>query len=66
MTPDPLDPHLLSSLNQTFGSSQEVAKAFEDDLFPAYSNVMNLKPISSSGGRWVFLLNDTNLAMTNE
>ena len=66
VTPDPLDPHLLSSLNQTFGSSQEVAKDFEDDLFPAYSNVMNLKPVSSSGGRWVFLLNDTNLAMTND
>ena len=66
VTPDPLDPHLLSSLNQTFGSYQEVAKDFEDDLFPAYSNVMSLKPVSSSGGRWVFLLNDTNLAMTNE
>ena len=66
VTPDPLDPHLLSSLNQTFGSDQEIAKDFEDDLFPAYSNVMNLKPIVSSGGRWVFLLNDTNLAMLNE
>jgi hypothetical protein len=66
VTPDPLNPHLLSLLNQTFGSSQEVVKAFEDDLFPAYSNVMNLKPISSSGGRWVFLLNDTNLAMRND
>jgi hypothetical protein len=66
VTPDPLNPHLLSSLNQTFGTNQEVAKAFEDDLFPAYSNVMNLKPIASSGGRWVFLLNNTNLAMLNE
>ena len=64
VTPDPLDPHLLSSLNQTFGSYQEIAKDFEDDLFPAYSNVMSLEPVSSSGGRWVFLLNDTNLAMT--
>jgi len=27
---------------------------------------MNLKPVNSTGGRWVFLLNDTNLAMTNE
>jgi hypothetical protein len=66
VTPDPLNPHLLSSLNQTFGSNQQVAKAFEEDLFPAYSNVMSLKPVSSSGGRWVFLLNDTNLAMLNE
>ncbi len=66
VTPDPLNLHLLSSLNHTFGSNQQVAKAFEDDLFPAYSNVMNLKPVSSSGGRWVFLLNDTNLAMTND
>ncbi len=66
VTPDPLDPYLLSSLNQTFGSYQKVAKAFEDDLFPAYSNVMSLKPVSSSGGRWVFLLNDTNLALTND
>ena len=66
MTPDPLNPHLLSSLNQTFGSNQEVARAFEGDLFPAYSNVMNLKPIASSGGRWVFLLNDTNLGLLNE
>jgi len=66
VTPDPLNPHLLSSLNQTFGSDQQVAKAFEGDLFPAYSNVMNLKPIASSGGRWVFLLNDTNLGLLNE
>jgi hypothetical protein len=66
VTPDPLDPHLLLSLNQTFGSSQQVARDFEDDLYPAYSNVMNLEPISSSAGRWVFLLNDTNLAMTND
>jgi len=66
VTPDPLNPHLLASLNQTFGSNQQVAKAFEGDLFPAYSNVMNLKPISSSGGRWVFLLNNTNLSMLNE
>jgi len=66
VTPDPLDPHLLSSLNQTFGPSQTVAKAFDTDLFPAYSNVMNLKPVSSLGGRWVFLLNDTNLAMMND
>jgi hypothetical protein len=64
--PDPLDPHLLSSLNQTFGSSQQVARDFEDDLYPAYSNVMSLEPVSSSGGRWVFLINDTNLAMTND
>ena len=27
---------------------------------------MNLRPVSSSGGRWVFLLNDTNLATLNE
>jgi hypothetical protein len=27
---------------------------------------MSLKPVSSSGGRWVFLLNDTNLAMAND
>ena len=66
VTPNPLDPHLLSSLNQTFGSYQKVAKDFEDDLFPAFSNVVTLEPISSSGGRWVFLLNDTNLAMTND
>jgi hypothetical protein len=37
VTPDPLDPHLLASLNGTFGSSQQVAKAFEVDLCPAYS-----------------------------
>jgi hypothetical protein len=66
VTPDPLDPHLLASLNQTFGSSQEIAKDFEEDLFPAYSNVMSLEPVSSSGGRWVFLLNDTNVAMMND
>jgi hypothetical protein len=66
VTPDPLDPHLLSSLNQTFGSSQQVARDFEDDLYPAYSSVMSLKPLSSSGGIWVFLLNDTNLAMAND
>jgi hypothetical protein len=66
VTPNPLDPHLLLSLNQTFGSSQQVARDFEDDLYPAYSNVMSLEPVSSSGGKWVFLLNDTNLAMTND
>jgi hypothetical protein len=66
VTPDPLNPHLLSALNNTFGSYQQVAKDFENDLYPAYSSVMSLKPLSSSGGRWVFLLNDTNLAMTND
>ncbi len=66
VTPDPLDPHLLSSLNQTFGSYPQIAHDFEDDLYPAYSNVMSLEPVSSSGGRWVFLLNDTNLAVANE
>jgi hypothetical protein len=39
---------------------------FQNDLFPAYSTVMNLKAVNSSGGRWVFLLNDTNLATLNE
>jgi hypothetical protein len=66
VTPDPLDPHLLSSLNRTFGSYPQIAHDFEDDLYPAYSNVMSLEPVSSAGGRWVFLLNDTNLAMTND
>jgi hypothetical protein len=66
VTPDPLDPHLLSSLDRTFGPSPQITRDFEDDLFPAYSNVMSLKPVSASVGRWVFLLNDTNLAMANE
>jgi hypothetical protein len=66
VTPDPLNPHLLSSLNETFGQYPEVLHDFEEDLYPAYSQVMNLKPVSSAGGKWVFLLNDTNLAMLNE
>ena len=66
VTPDSLDPHLLSSLNQTFGPYPKIVHDFEDDLYPAYSNVMSLEPVSSTGGRWVFLLNDTNLAMTND
>jgi glutathione synthase/RimK-type ligase-like ATP-grasp enzyme len=43
-----------------------VVHDFENDLFPAYSSVMTLKPVSSSGGKWVFLLNDTDLAMLNQ
>jgi hypothetical protein len=66
VTPDPLDPHLLASLNETFGQYPEVIHDFQSDLFPAYSSVTSLKPVSSTGGRWVFLLNDTNLAMLNE
>jgi hypothetical protein len=66
VTPDPLNPHLLASLNATFGQYPEVVRDFRNDLFPAYSYVMNLKPVSSSGGKWVFLLNDTNLAMMND
>jgi len=66
VTPNPLDPHLLASLNETFGRYPEVIHDFQSDLFPAYSTVMNLKPVSSTGGRWVFLLNDTNLATLNE
>jgi len=66
VTPDPLDPHLLAALNETFGQYPEVIHDFQSDLFPAYSTVMNLKPVSSTGGRWVFLLNDTNLATLNE
>src|SRR5437879_12422457 len=27
---------------------------------------MTLKPVSSTGGKWVFLLNDTNLATLND
>jgi hypothetical protein len=65
VTPDPLNPHLLASLNGTFGSDPKVVHDFKTDLFPAYSYVMNLKPLTSSGGKWVFLLNDTNLAMAN-
>lgn len=66
VTPDPLDPHLLASLNETFGEYPQVAHDFEGDLFPAYSPVMNLKPVSSVGGKWVFLLNNTNLATLNQ
>ena len=66
LTPDPLDPHLLAALNETFGQYPEVTHDFQDDLFPAYSTVMSLKPVNSTGGRWVFLLNDTNLATLDE
>jgi hypothetical protein len=66
VTLDPLNPHLLASLNMTFGQYPTVVHVFENDLYPAYSTVMNLKPVSSSGGKWVFLLNDTNLATLNE
>lgn len=66
VNPDPLNPHLLASLNATFGQYPEVVRDFRNDLFPAYSYVMNLKPVNSFGGKWVFLLNDTNLAMMNE
>lgn len=43
-----------------------LGRDFRNDLFPAYSYVTNLKPVSSIGGKWVFLLNNTNLAMMNE
>jgi hypothetical protein len=66
VTPDPLNPHLLASLNETFNSYPGVVHPFMADLFPASSYVVSLKPMSSSGGRWVFLLNDTNLAMAND
>jgi len=66
VTPDPLDPHLLAALNETFGQYPEVIHDFQRDLFPAYSPVMTLKPVSSTGGKWIFLLNDTNLATVNE
>ncbi|MDA4120420.1 MAG: hypothetical protein OK436_07510, partial [Thaumarchaeota archaeon] len=66
VTPDPLNSHLLASLNETFGQYPEIVHDFEKDLFPAYSAVLNLKPVSSVGGKWVFLLNNTNLAMLNQ
>jgi len=66
VTPDPLNPHLLASLNETFNSYPGVVHPFMADLFPASSYVVSLKPMSSSSGRWVFLLNDTNLAMAND
>jgi hypothetical protein len=65
VTPDPINPHLLASLNKTFGHYPSIVHSFEKDLFPAYSSVMTLKPVSSTGGKWVFLLNDTNAAMLN-
>jgi len=66
VTPDPLDPHLLTSLNSTFNFYPGTVRAFRADLFPASTYVLSLQPLSSSGGRWVFLLNDTNLAMAND
>jgi hypothetical protein len=66
ISPDLLNPHLLASVNKTFGNSPAVVRDFKKDLFPAYSSVMNLTPASSGGGKWIFLLNDTNLAMLND
>jgi hypothetical protein len=35
VTPEPLNPHLLASLNETFGQYPEVTHDFQNGLFPA-------------------------------
>jgi hypothetical protein len=62
--PSPLDPYLVSELRACFGSDPSVERAFIHDLYAADSS-MTLRPYQEKNGAWYFLLNQTNIATTD-
>jgi hypothetical protein len=64
VNPSPLDPYLLSELRVRFGSDPSVERAFMHDLYEANSS-MTLRPYQEKNGALYFLLNQTNVATTD-
>jgi hypothetical protein len=62
--PSPLDPYLISELRTRFGSDPSVERAFVHDLYAANSST-TLMPYQEKNGAWYFLLNQTNIATTD-
>jgi hypothetical protein len=62
--PSPLNPYLISELRARFGSDPSVERAFMHDLYAANSS-MTLRPYQEENGAWYFLLNQTNIATTD-
>ena len=60
--PQPLDPYLVSDAVKVFGNDSHVIAAFDRDLYPA-SATMTLAPIQQGNGRWVYLVNETNVSL---
>jgi len=59
--PDPLDPYLIQGVVARFGNDSRVIDTFEQDLYPAYSSTIVLKPFFSNSTEVVFLVNQTNI-----
>lgn len=62
-SPNPLNQYLLQRITSVFGDGGGVIRAFKQDLFDAYDSTQSLRPIRSGHGVWVFLVNQTNLAI---
>jgi hypothetical protein len=63
--PSPLDPYLISQASTIFGNDSAVLSALEQDLYPANSTTV-LKPVISNSQEWVFLMNQTNIALPSQ
>lgn len=62
--PSPLDQYLMSQLKARFGNDPSVERAFRHDLYAANST-MTLEPYREKNGTWYFLVNQTNIATTD-
>jgi hypothetical protein len=62
--PSPLEPYMISILRAHFGSDPSVERAFMHDLYAANSS-MTLRPYEEKDGEWYFLVNQTNIATTD-
>ena len=60
--PNPLDPYLVSKVVKVFGNDSHVIAAFQKDLYAATAS-MTLVPIQHGDGRWVYLVNQTNISL---
>ncbi|MGA2876732.1 MAG: hypothetical protein ABSE82_14505 [Nitrososphaerales archaeon] len=59
--PDPLNAYLIQEVEGIFGNDSQVIGSFEQDLYPAYSTTMVLKPFFENSTEEVFLVNQTNM-----
>ncbi len=59
--PNPLNSYLIQKVEGIFGNDSQVIDSFEQDLYPAYSSIMVLKPYFANSTEEVFLVNQTNI-----
>ena len=63
--PNPLDNQLMLEAASIFGNDSNVINSLKQDLYPAYSTTV-LKPIVSNSTEYVYLINQTNIALSSE